>query len=179
MPEIYPIAEITAHIRYLLETDTLLQDVWVQGEVSNMKRAASGHWYFTLKDSASQLRCVMWRSDTARQFVVPENGDSIIVHGRVGVYDQRGDYQLYADFIRAAGVGDLYAQFEQLKAKLDAEGLFSPEHKKPLPAFPLHIGVVTSPDAAGYQDVLDVLRRRFPLADVTLSPTLVQGTEAP
>ncbi|MEL7236277.1 MAG: exodeoxyribonuclease VII large subunit, partial [Chloroflexota bacterium] len=179
MPEIYPIAEITAHIRYLLETDTVLQDVWVQGEVSNMKRAASGHWYFTLKDSASQLRCVMWRSDASRQLVVPENGDSIIVHGRVSVYDQRGDYQLYADFIRAAGVGDLYAQFEQLKMKLDAEGLFAAEHKKPLPVFPLRIGVVTSPDAAGYQDVLDVLRRRFPLADVTLSPTLVQGAEAP
>ncbi|MEO1666886.1 MAG: exodeoxyribonuclease VII large subunit [Chloroflexota bacterium] len=179
MPEIYPIAEITAHIRYLLETDTVLQDVWVQGEVSNMKRAASGHWYFTLKDSASQLRCVMWRSDASRQLVVPENGDSIIVHGRVSVYDQRGDYQLHADFIRAAGVGDLYAQFEQLKMKLDAEGLFAAEHKKPLPVFPLRIGVVTSPDAAGYQDVLDVLRRRFPLADVTLSPTLVQGAEAP
>ena len=179
MPDVFAISEITAHIRHLLETDAALQDVWVQGEVSNFKRAASGHWYFTLKDSKAQLRCVMWRSSAARQSVLPADGDNIIVHGSMGVYDQRGDYQLYADFIRAAGVGDLYAQFEQLKAQLDAEGLFDAMHKKQLPSFPLGIGVVTSADAAALQDVLNVLERRFPIARLILSTTLVQGNEAP
>jgi exodeoxyribonuclease VII large subunit len=179
MPDVYTISEITAYVRRLIEDAHPLRDTWVQGEVSNMTRARSGHWYFTLKDDDAQLRCVMWRGNAARQSIVPEDGANIIVHGSMGVYEQRGAYQFYADFIRAAGVGDLYAQFERLKAALDAEGLFDAAHKKPLPPAPRTIGVVTSADAAALQDVLNVLRRRYPLGTVLLSPTLVQGAEAP
>jgi exodeoxyribonuclease VII large subunit len=178
LDRIQTVSEVTAHIRDLFELDETLQDIWVSGEVSNMTRATSGHWYFTLKDSDSQLRCVMWRSSAALQSVVPQNGDALEVHGRVGVYEPRGEYQLYADLIRPVGVGDLYQQFERLKARLAEEGLFDAERKRRWPDFPHQIGVVTSPTGAALQDVLNVLRRRFPLAEVILSPTMVQGAEA-
>ena len=152
----------------------------MRGEVSNLTKASSGHWYFTLKDAKSQLRCVMFRS--AAQFVRLDVkvGDEIVVLGRISVYEARGEYQLYADAIEAlGGVGDLHQQFEALKAKLEAEGLFDPAKKRPPPPFPGRIGIVTSPDAAAYQDILNVLSRRFPLAEVLLSPTIVQGADAP
>ncbi len=179
MADAYSITELTTYIREMFEVNDNLQDVWVQGEVSNMRRASSGHWYFTLKDGGSQLKCVMWRTSTARQTVTPDDGDEIMAHGYVGVYDSQGVYQLYADSIRAVGAGDLYRQFELLKARLEAEGLFAPERKRPIPAFPRQIGIVTSPEAAAFQDMQNVLRRRFPLAEIILSPTLVQGAEAP
>ncbi len=179
MTAIHSITEITGYLRRLIESDELMRDVWVQGEVSNLRQPGSGHWYFTLKDDGAQLKSVMWRSDAQRQTYVPQEGDSITAHGRVSVYDQRGDVQFYADFVRSAGVGDLYAQFEQLKLKLEAEGWFDATLKKPLPPFPMRIGVVTSASAAAFQDVRNVLMRRFPLADVILSPTLVQGSDAP
>jgi len=177
--ENYSVAELTTYIREMFDVNENLQDVWVQGEVSNMRRAASGHWYFTLKDSQAQLKCVMWRSSAERQTVSPQDGDAILAHGRVSVYDAQGVYQLYADQVRPVGMGDLYAQFEQLKAKLQAEGLFDPFRKRPIPTFPKQIGVVTSADAAAFQDIQNVLRRRFPLASVILSPTMVQGADAP
>jgi exodeoxyribonuclease VII large subunit len=179
MPNSYTVSELTTSIRELLETQAFLQDLWVQGEVSNMKRASSGHWYFTLKDSTAQLKCVMWRSSAERQGLQPQDGDAILVHGSVGVYEPQGVYQLYADAVRPVGMGDLYAQFEMLKAKLQAEGLFDPGRKRPIPLFPHQIGVVTSAEAAAFQDIQNVLRRRFPLAEVILSPTLVQGADAP
>lgn len=179
MPDVYTVTELTAYIRQVFETDPALQDVWVQGEVSNMTRASSGHWYFTVKDGGAQLRCAMWRSSAERQSFVPGNGDAIEVHGRISVYDQRGEYQLYADRVRQVGMGDLYQQFEQLRRKLEAEGLFDPERKREIPKFPHRIGVVTSPEAAAFQDIQNVLRRRFPLAQIILSPTLVQGMDAP
>jgi len=179
LDRIKSVAELTSYIRHLIEGDLSLQDVWVSGEVSNMTRARSGHWYFTLKDSDAQLRCVMWRSDAARQTSPIDNGDAIEVHGKIGLYEPRGEYQLYADAIRPVGVGDLYQQFERLKAKLAAEGLFDAERKREYPAFPHQIGVVTSPTAAAFQDILNVLKRRFPLAEVILSPTMVQGNDAP
>ena len=179
MSDAYSISELTTYIREMFEVNENLQDVWVQGEVSNMRRASSGHWYFTLKDSGSQLKCVMWRTSTVRQSVIPDDGDAIMAHGYVGVYDSQGVYQLYADSIRAVGAGDLYLQFEQLKAKLQAEGLFDPERKRPIPTFPRQIGIVTSPEAAAFQDMQNVLRRRFPLTEIILSPTLVQGADAP
>lgn len=179
LDSIKSVAELTSYIRHLLEDDVYLQDVWVTGEVSNMTRAKSGHWYFTLKDKDAQLRCVMWRSAAARQTARIENGDAIEAHGKIGLYEPRGEYQLYADAIRPLGIGDLYQQFERLKAKLAAEGLFDAERKRQYPAFPHQIGVVTSPTAAAFQDILNVLRRRFPLADVILSPTMVQGKDAP
>ncbi|QPC82168.1 exodeoxyribonuclease VII large subunit [Phototrophicus methaneseepsis] len=176
----YSITGVTAYIRNLLESDDLLADVWVTGEVSNYRPAASGHWYFTVKDDNAQLKCVMFRSAAVRQSIEMREGDAVNVHGRISVYDARGEYQLYADMIQpAGGVGSLYEQFERIKAKLLAEGLFDEARKRPLPAFPRKIGVVTSPDAAAFQDVQNVLRRRYPLAEVVLSPTLVQGVEAP
>ncbi|MCU0512041.1 MAG: exodeoxyribonuclease VII large subunit [Anaerolineae bacterium] len=180
MTDIYSITGITAYLRTLLENNELLQDVWVKGEISNMTRATSGHWYFTVKDSGAQLKGVMFKAAVQRQSFEPQNGDSVHLHGRLSVYEARGEYQLYADEIqRAGGVGDLYAQFEALKQRLAAEGLFDDSRKRPLPARPRCLGVVTSPDAAAFQDVRRVLAQRFPLALVLLSPTPVQGAEAP
>ena len=175
----WTVAELTARIRALLEGDESLQDVAVSGEISNMTRARSGHWYFTLKDANASLRCVMWRSAAGRQRFVPQEGDAVQALGHIGLYEPRGEYQLYAAQLRPLGVGELYAQFEQLKRALEAEGLFDEARKRPLPAFPRVIGVVTSPQAAAFQDVCNVLRRRFPLAQVWLSPAAVQGMDAP
>ena len=175
----WTVAELTARIRALLEGDESLQDVAVSGEISNMTRARSGHWYFTLKDANASLRCVMWRSAAGRQRFVPQEGDAVQALGHIGLYEPRGEYQLYATQLRPLGVGELYAQFEQLKRALEAEGLFDEARKRPLPAFPRIIGVVTSPQAAAFQDVCNVLRRRYPLAQVWLSPAAVQGMDAP
>ena len=177
--EPFTVSQLTAHIRRLIADDSALSDLWLEGEVSNFSRASSGHCYFTLKDAGAQIRCVMWRSDADRQDYLPIDGDQVLSHGHVGVYETRGVYQLYIDQIRPAGVGALYQQFERLKARLEAEGLFAPERKRPLPRFPGRIGVVTSPKAAALQDILNVLGRRFPLVRVLLSPTLVQGDAAP
>ena len=176
----YTVREITRYIRDLFEVDEMLADIWVRGEVSNFTKARSGHWYFTVKDSDAQLRCVMFRGAARGVRADVQAGDEILVHGRVGVYEARGEYQLYADHIEAVGgLGDLHLRFEALKAKLDAEGLFDPGLKQPVPFFPAQIGVVTSSTAAAWHDIQNVLRRRFPLAEVLLSPTLVQGAEAP
>jgi exodeoxyribonuclease VII large subunit len=176
----FSVQEITTHIHNLFDADPTLNSVWVQGEVSNLTKASSGHWYFTLKDAKAQLRCVMFRN--AAQYVRGDvkAGDEILVHGRVNVYDARGEYQLYADQIEPiGGVGDLYRQFEELKTKLEAEGLFDPDRKHPIPSFPKQIGIVTSPTAAAYHDMQNVLHRRFPMVEIILSPTLVQGNRAP
>ncbi|MAS32521.1 MAG: exodeoxyribonuclease VII large subunit [Anaerolineaceae bacterium] len=175
----YTVTELTEHIRQMFAENYHLQDVTIRGEISNMRRASSGHWYFTLKDDGAQLRCAMWRSYAGMQNYVPEDGAKVEAHGYIDLYAVRGEYQLIADRMRPVGVGDLYAQFEQLKATLDAEGLFDPVLKRPVPYFPTRIGVVTSPDAAAFQDIQNVLRRRFPLADILLSPTAVQGESAP
>jgi len=175
----YTVSQLTGHIRRLIEQDPDLGDVWLEGEVSNFSRASSGHCYFTLKDAGAQIRCVMWRNDADRQDPLPTDGDLVVSHGYVGVYEPRGLYQLYVDEIRLAGAGALYEQFERLKAQLEEEGLFAPERKRSLPDFPLRIGVVTSRTAAALRDILHVLSRRFPLAEVLLSPTLVQGDAAP
>jgi exodeoxyribonuclease VII large subunit len=175
----YSVSQLTGHIRRVIDDDLTLRDVWLEGEVSNFIRASSGHCYFTLKDAAAQIRCVMWRSDVNRQSYLPADGDLVLSHGRVGVYEVRGLYQLYVDQIQPAGTGDLYQQFERVKARLQAEGLFAPERKRPLPSFPRIVGVVTSPAAAALRDILQVLDRRFPLAEVLLAPTLVQGDAAP
>ncbi len=176
----FSVGEITGYIHELFDADAVLADVWVQGEVSNLTVARSGHWYFTIKDAEAQLRCVMFRGAARRVRIDVAAGDEILARGRVSVYKARGEYQLYTDAIEAVGgVGDLHRQFEALKAKLDAEGLFDAERKRPIPAFPARIGVVSSPTAAAWQDIKNVLRRRFPLVEVILSPTLVQGADAP
>lgn len=175
----FSVRDITRHIYDLLECDKKLRRVRVQGEVSNLTKAASGHWYFTMKDAAAQLRCVMFRREAQRVRLPVKAGDEIVVRGRIGVYEARGEYQLYADQIEAVGgLGDLYRQFEALKAKLDAEGIFDAARKAPIPEFPRQIGIVTSPTAAAWQDMQNVLRRRFPLARLVLSPTPVQGKDA-
>jgi exodeoxyribonuclease VII large subunit len=177
--EPYTVSQLTGHIRQLIDEDPDLRDVWLEGEVSNFNRASSGHCYFTLKDAGAQIRCVMWRNDAERQGYLPTDGDLVLSHGHVSVYEVRGLYQLYVDQIRPAGLGALYQQFERLKARLEEEGLFAPERKRPLPRIPGRIGVVTSTEAAALRDILNVLGRRFPLAEVLISPTLVQGDAAP
>ena len=179
MTDTYTVYELTVTIRDLFELEPRLQDVWVEGEISNFKRAASGHLYFTLKDDKSELACVMWRTQAAWLPFEPQHGDAVLAHGRVTVYEARGQYQLYCDAIQPAGVGELNRQFELLKARLDAEGLFAPELKRPIPAFPRRIGIVTSPTTAAFQDIQNVLRRRFPMVEIVLSPTPVQGKDAP
>ncbi|TET49436.1 MAG: exodeoxyribonuclease VII large subunit [Anaerolineales bacterium] len=175
----YTVSQLNGRIRRLIEDEPALSEIWVEGEVSNSSRAVSGHVYFTMKDAGAQIGCVMWRSIADAQDQLPSDGDLVLAHGRVGVYEAGGRYQLYVDHIRPAGLGDLYLQFEELKERLDAEGLFALERKQALSRFPGCIGVVTSPTAAALQDILNVLARRYPLAEVLLAPTLVQGEQAP
>ncbi len=179
VPASWTVSDLTRYLRELLEADELLQDVWVTGEVSNFSRPASGHLYFTLKDGGAALRCVMWRSTVQRQGFIPRDGEAIDVHGSISIYEAGGQYQLYADLFRQAGEGALYAEFLRLKALLEAEGLFAPERKRAIPARPRRIGIVTSPTGAALQDMLNTLRRRYPLVEVVLAPTPVQGDEAP
>jgi exodeoxyribonuclease VII large subunit len=178
-PLSWSVTELTAHIRQLLEGDYQLQDVWVEGEVSNCQRAGSGHLYFTLKDRTASIRCVMWRNQVMRQSFTPRDGDAIEVHGAIGVYEAAGQYQFYADLIRPTGEGRLYKEFLRLKARLEAEGLFDIDRKRPLPRWPQCIGIVTSPTGAAVRDILNTIRRRCPSALIVLSPTPVQGEEAP
>ena len=173
------VSALNTHIVALFERDELLRDVAVVGEVSNWKRAASGHVYFSLKDSGAAIGAVMWRNSVLSHSWLPRDGDQVVVHGYVGVYPERGVYQLYANRILPAGRGQLYAQFEALKAKLEAEGLFAQERKRPLPSTPQRVGIVTSRDAAALRDILRVLAARWPLVEVVLFSVLVQGAEAP
>jgi len=179
IPEPLSVSEVTARVKEVIACDDLLADVRVAGEVSNLSRPASGHLYFTLKDEGAQLRCVMWRSYAARLSRLPRNGDAVIARGRIDVYERDGVYQLYVEALVGQGIGDLNAEFERLKQKLQAEGLFDAARKRPLPRFPRALGIVTSPTGAALQDILNVLRRRYPLLEVYLSPTLVQGEDAP
>ncbi|RME09962.1 MAG: exodeoxyribonuclease VII large subunit [Ardenticatenia bacterium] len=175
----WSVSELTTYISTLFDEDEFLQNVLVRGEVSNWSRASSGHCYFTIKDADAQLKCVMWKTAAARLLFDPMDGDEVIVWGRVGVYATRGLYQLYAEGLQPVGQGALYAQFDALKRRLEAEGLFDAARKRPLPRYPRRIGVVTSLQAAALRDILNVLRRRYPLAEILISPTLVQGDEAP
>ena len=176
---VYRVSEVNSHIRFILEGDPTLSDLWLQGEVSNFTRATSGHLYFTLKDEKAQISCVMWRSLAARQEYLPQSGQAIVAHGHISVYEVQGRYQFYVDDIQPAGVGLLHLEYERRKKELEAEGLFAEELKRPLPPFPRHIGVVTSRVGAALRDVLHVLNRRYPLVEVILAPTMVQGDEAP
>ncbi len=173
------VSQVTARVKDLIEGDDELADVRIAGEISNLARPASGHLYFTLKDAGSQIKCAMWKGQAVRMRYAPKNGDAVIARGRVGVYERDGAYQLYVDAMTPSGVGDLYAELERLKQALAAEGLFDEARKRPLPALPQILGVVTSPSTAAFQDILNVLRRRYPLIEVILSPTLVQGADAP
>jgi exodeoxyribonuclease VII large subunit len=178
-PSYWTVTELTSYLRDLIESDQNLQDVWVQGEVSNLSHPRSGHLYFTLKDSNSSLRCVMWRNAVHQQGFIPRDGQSIEVHGGISIYEVQGQYQLYADHIRPLGEGALYQEFLRLKSRLEEEGLFSTDRKRPVPLWPHRIGIVTSPTGAALRDILNTFRRRYPLAEVILAPSTVQGMDAP
>ena len=173
------ITQLNEYIRGRIDSDPLLGQVAVRGEISNYKLYPSGHHYFTLKDESSALKCVMFKGNAMRLRFRPENGMKIIAMGKVSVFPRDGAYQLYCTAMAMDGIGDLYAAFEQLKRKLEAQGLFDPAHKKPLPQYPGTIGIITSSAGAAVHDMLRILRKRYPLSKVSLLPVRVQGAEAP
>ncbi len=172
------VSELNQYLRMQMDGDRVLSNLYVRGELSNCNAYSSGHFYFTVKDAEGQLGGVMFRTYFSRLGFVPKNGMRVILHGRVSVYPQRGQYQIYTDDMIPDGAGSLALQFEQLKRRLEAEGLFDPERKKPLPYMPRRVGVITSPDGAAVQDIRQVLGRRFPAAEMLLFPSLVQGEGA-
>jgi exodeoxyribonuclease VII large subunit len=176
--DILTVSQLNIYLRESLDADEILQDLWVEGEISNLSRPASGHWYFTLKEGDAQIKAACWKSYVARIPTLPTNGDAVLAHGRVSFYEAGGQLQLYVDMIRPAGVGLLHARFEELKARLDAEGLFDLSRKRELPPLPRRIGLVTSPSGAALRDILNVLSRRYPLAEVLLAGCQVQGDGA-
>jgi exodeoxyribonuclease VII large subunit len=176
---IITVSELNEYIRQRIEGDRNLQAVCIRGELSNYKIHSSGHHYFSVKDSESSLRCVMFRSSAVRLRFRPENGMKVLLYGKVSVYVRDGAYQLYCTNIVPDGLGELQAAYEQLKKQLSEEGLFDPERKKPLPAFPKRIALVTSPTGAAVRDMIRILQKRWPLASVLIVPCLVQGPEAP
>ncbi|WHX47455.1 exodeoxyribonuclease VII large subunit [Paenibacillus woosongensis] len=176
--KIYTIKELNRYIRMKMESDTLLSEVWIRGEISNFTHHSSGHMYFTLKDKDSRIKSIMFASHNQRLPFIPREGTRVIARGNVSVYERDGQYQFYATQMQPDGIGSLYLAFEQLKQKLEAEGLFAPQRKRPLPAFPRVIGVVTSPTGAAVRDILTTLERRFPQAKIVLHPVLVQGKGA-
>jgi exodeoxyribonuclease VII large subunit len=175
--EIYTVSQLNGAARELLESHFPL--LWVEGEISNLARPASGHVYFSLKDAAAQVRCAMFRQHLRLAEIRPENGMQVLLRARVSLYEARGDFQLIVEHMEAAGEGLLRRQFEQLKQRLAAEGLFEPAHKRPLPPLPRRLGVITSPSGAAIRDILSVLKRRFPAIPVLIYPVPVQGAEAP
>ena len=176
MALIYGVSQVTAYLRDLLSYDGLLSDIWIEGEIANLRRPGSGHSYFTLRDSNSTLRCVLFRNSRGATHL--QDGAAVVAHGRVTLYEVRGDLQLVADVIQPEGVGELQMRLEQLRAQLEREGLFEESRKRPLPFFPRRIGVVTSPTGAVWQDIRTVIGRRFPLVELALAPAMVQGDSA-
>ena len=176
---VFTVTEVNNLVKLLLDNEPMLQNVCVRGELSNYKMYPSGHHYFTLKDPEGAIRCVMFKGSAMKLRFRPENGMKVVVTGRVTVFPRDGAYQLYCNTMIPEGVGDLAVAFEQLKAKLYAEGLFDPAHKKPLPAYPERIAIVTSSAGAAVHDMIRILRRRYPIAKVILLPVRVQGAEAP
>jgi len=177
LSEIYSVSELNSGVRALIEEN--FPSVWVQGEISNLARPASGHIYFSLKDESAQVRCAMFRMSNRLLKFKPQNGTQVLVRASVSLYEARGDFQLIVDHMEEAGAGILRRKFEELKTKLAEEGLFDAEHKQDIPAFPSQIGVITSPTGAAVRDVLSVLKRRFPGIPVLIYPIPVQGDEAP
>lgn len=177
--QVMGVALVSAYLKQLLESDDLLADCWIEGEISEYFQSRQGHIYFTLVEENATLRCVLFRGNAARQRSRFGNGDQIVAHGRFSIYEQQGRYQLYADSVQPAGLGLAALEFERLRQKLEAEGLFDESRKRPLPTVPKRIGVVTSADGAVWHDIQRVLERRFPLVELLLSPATVQGATAP
>jgi len=177
-PRILRVTDLNRRVRSLLDADATLADVWVEGEVSQPSFPASGHCFFTLKDANSQIRCALFREELGRVAVPPAHGMNVIVHGRVRAYEPQGVYQLYVESLTPAGAGDLHARYEQLRTELAAAGLFDEARRRAVSRWPRRIGVVTSPVGAVWRDITNVLRRRYPLVELVLSPSVVQGATA-
>ena len=174
--QVYAVRQVATHLRELVESDLFLSDIWIAGEVSNLRSYPSGHLYFSLKEADAALSCVLFKSDNKGfQF---DDGAAVVAHGRVSFYEVRGDLQFIVDFVQPEGVGALQAEFERLKARLQEEGLFDEARKRPLPRFPQRIGVATSPAGVVFHDISQVLERRWPLGELVLAPTAVQGPDA-
>ncbi len=173
------ISEVTRYIKAMMEEDVVLQDVWLRGELSNVKLHSRGHLYFTVKDDKSRMQAVMFAGHNRYLAFKPENGMKVLLRGEVNVYEPYGQYQFYAKEMQPDGVGSLYLAYETLKAKLEGEGLFASERKKPIPTYPSRIAVVTSQTGAAIRDIVTTLKRRYPVAQMTLFPVLVQGEQAP
>ena len=178
-PDAFSVSQLNEYVKMILEGNPNLSDVWVQGEISGAKLYASGHLYFSLKDSDSVVSAVMFKGSVMRMEFEPENGMKVLAHGRISAYPPRGQYQFIADRMIPEGAGSLAVAFEQLKARLGAEGLFDPDRKRPLPPHPKRIGVVTSPSGAAVHDIIRVARKRCPSTEILIFPSLVQGAEAP
>ncbi len=177
--QVYRVGKIVQHLREVITGDAMLSDVWVQGELSDCKQYGSGHLYFSLKDEAASIRCVMWKGRAARLSRLPRDGEAVYAHGSFNVYEARGEVQLYVEELQLIGAGFLYQQFEALKQRLAADGLFAQERKRPLPKYPRRIGIATSRDGAVLHDILHILERRYPLPEIFLAPCAVQGEAAP
>ena len=177
MVEAYRVSNLTGLLKETLESDQRLANIWVEGEISNFSQSTAGHAYFTLKDEAAQIRCVMFRRAYSGASV--QDGAQMLIHGNISLYETRGDLQLVVDFVELAGIGIEQAQFEQLKERLESEGMFALDRKRSLPRFPYKIGVVTSPTGAVFHDICHVLERRWPLSEILLAPAVVQGLAAP
>ncbi len=174
--DVYSVSRLNREVRVLLERG--FGSLWLEAEISNFARPASGHWYFSLKDATAQVRCAMFRQRNMLAAFTPRDGQKVLVRARIGLYEPRGEFQLLVDHMEDAGLGALKRQFEELTAKLAAEGLFAAERKRPLPPLPMRIGVITSPSGAAIRDILHVLARRFPAARVLIYPVPVQGAQA-
>lgn len=179
MQTIYTLSRLTGMVKNIIERQAELQNIWVDGEISNLTIARSGHAYFSLKDAESQFRCVMWRSAVQRQKMPLREGDQVLVHGSVTMYAPRGELQLQVNLVQPQGTGALQLQLEELRMRLEAEGLFDESRKRELPSLPQTIGVVTSETGSVWHDIQRVVSRRYPLAELILAPTLVQGEAAP
>ena len=176
MANIYSVSQLSSYTKQTLERDAVLQDLWVSGEVANLARPGSGHSYFSIRDGKATMRCVMFRNSRGMNHL--ENGAAIILHGRVSIYEQRGDLQVIADIAQPEGVGELQMKLEQLKLQLEQQGLFDQSRKRELPRFPKKIAVVTSPTGSVWHDIQNVIRRRYPLAELAIAPAPVQGEDA-
>src|SRR5580700_1641007 len=174
--DIYSVSRLNREVRVLLERG--FGSLWLEAEISNFARPSSGHWYFSLKDAAAQVRCAMFRQRNMLCAFIAKDGQKVLVRARIGLYEPRGEYQLIVDHMEDAGLGALKRQFEELSAKLEREGLFAADRKRPLPGLPRRIGIITSPTGAAVRDILHVLARRFPAAAVLIYPVPVQGAQA-
>ena len=177
-PKVATVSQINNYIKRVLDANTILNDIWIKGEISNFKLHYSGHMYITLKDEGGVLKAVMFKSAASGRNFKPEDGMRVMARGRVAVYEAGGAYQLYIYEMIPDGVGELYIAYEQLKKRLEAEGIFAPEHKKPIPQYPEKVGVVTAATGAAVRDIINVITRRYPYAEIILYPSLVQGAGA-